>query len=452
VTIVMKFGGTSMADADSIRRCAGLVLAQESHRVVTVVSAMSGMTDTLIELGRAAISNDQAKTESILVDIRERHIATAAELGGGGTIVALLDQLDTLVRGIASVGELTPRSRDAVLSFGERLSSTLMAAALEGHALTGHEAGIVTDDNYGEANPLMRLSLYQVRETLGPRIARGARLVVTGFLGATQHGVMTTIGRGGSDYTATILGAALPADEIWIWSDVDGLMSADPRIVPDARRLEHISFAEAIEMGQFGAKSMHPRALEPAAEHSIPVRMRNTFNPDCAGTLIGAQAPTGETVRTCLRVRGSALVNVVGAAMVGLPGTAARIFQALADVGANIQVISQSVSESAISIVLPLSQVDAATSSLERKLIRTGVARHIDVERDADVVAVVGAGMAGVPGIAAKVFGTVGDGGINVMAIAQGSSELSICFVVHGDESAEAVRALHAAFALGARG
>lgn len=449
MTLVMKFGGTSLAEAETIKRCAAIVRGQDAHRVVTVVSAMSGVTDLLIELAQAAAAGTRMRVHTLLGKLHERHELTAQAFGASEGIAPLLSQLDALVAGIGAVSELTPRSRDAVVSFGERLSATIVAAALDGHAMTGHEVGIVTDDRHTEASPLMKLSLHQIRETLQPRLEHGERIVVTGFIAATQHGVITTIGRGGSDLTATLIGAALPADEVWIWSDVDGLMSGDPRIVSNARLLDRITFAEAIEMGQFGAKSMHPRALEPAAEYSVPVRMRSTFNPDCAGTLITNGQPGGETVRSVLRLRGSALVTIAGAAMVGQPGTAARVFQALADVGVNVQVISQTVSEAGISVVIPQSQLDRARVALESRLVRTGVARNVEIQSDIDVVAVVGAGMAGVPGIAARVFGAVAGGDINVMAIAQGSSELTICFVVKADASAQAVQALHAEFGLG---
>ena len=450
MTLVMKFGGTSLADADTIRASADLVrrFGQE-RRVVTVVSAMAGVTDKLIELAQTASRGARARSLALLADLHERHDAAARQLGAGEPVSALLGQLDALITGVAAVGELTPRSSDAVVSFGERLSAALLAAALGGQALTGAEAGIVTDDNHTQADPLMKLSLYQARETLAPRLERGERLVVTGFLGATQHGVTTTIGRGGSDYTATILGAALPADEIWIWSDVDGLMSADPRVAPAAHLLERVSFAEAIEMGQFGAKSMHPRALEPAAEHRIPIRMRSTFHPDCPGTLVTDEAPAGGVARCVLRLRGSALISFTGAAMIGRPGTAGRIFGALAEAGVNVQVITQSVSEAGITVVAPAEQVERAAPELERRLIGPGVVRHIDIDRQVDVVALVGAGMAGTPGVAARVFQAVAAEGINVMAIAQGSSELSICFVVRADASPQAVRCLHREFKLG---
>jgi aspartate kinase len=444
----MKFGGSSVADAEAIRHCASIVRSCGSDRVVAVVSAMSGVTDMLIELAQAAAAGTRMRVHTLLGKLHERHELAARALGAGEAISPLLSQLDTLVAGIGAVSELTPRSHDAVVSFGERLSAAIVAAAMNGHAMTGHEIGIVTDDRHTQANPLMKLSLHQIRETLQPRLERGEQIVVTGFIAATQHGAITSFGRGGSDLTATLVGAALPADEVCIWSDVDGLMTGDPRIVPEARLLDHITFAEAIEMGQFGAKSMHPRALEPAAEYRIPVRMRNTFNPGCAGTLITDGQPDGETVRSVLRLGGSALVTIAGAAMIGQPGTAARVFQALADVGVNVQVISQTVSEAGISVVIPALQLDRARAALESRLIRTGVARKIEVQSDIDVVAVVGAGMAGVPGIAARVFGAVARDNINVMAIAQGSSELTICFIVKADASAAAVRALHGEFGL----
>lgn len=448
--IVMKFGGTSMADAATIRKCADQVRACEcdGHTVVTVVSAMSGVTDTLLELADAAAAGNRAAKHTLLGNLRARHEEAARALEAGDCVHPILDRMETLVSGIAAVGELTPRSRDAVAAYGEWLSAPLMAAAIDGRAVSGAEAGITTDERFGEAEPLMNLSLFQVKGAIGARLARGERVVVTGFNAATQHGVVTTIGRGGSDYTATLLGAALGADEIWIWSDVDGLMTTDPRIVPEARLLESITFAEALEMGQFGAKSMHPRALEPAAEHRIPVRMRNTFNPDCAGTRIADGAFAGGTARAVLLVRDSALVTVAGAAMIGRPGTAAGVFQALADESINIRMISQSVSEAGISFAIAASQLDRARAALDRRLLRTGLARHVNIEEDTAVVAIVGSGMRGTPGVAARVFGAVSAGGINVVAIAQGSSELSVCFVVRGDAGADAVRALHEEFRL----
>lgn len=460
-TIVMKFGGTSMKDAETIRRSAAIAnsTAGESP-VAVVVSAMDQVTELLLELGEAAAGDNPAAVQALLASIRVKHEAAAAQIGdqAPADVAAILDRLDRLATGIAAVGELTPRSRDAVVAFGENLSAPMMAAAMRHAAssrpcswFTGQSAGIVTNDHFGRAEPLMDLTLFQVRHTLEPLLKRGDRAVVTGFIAATQHGVTTTLGRGGSDYTASILGAALAAREVWIWSDVDGLMTADPRIAPSAKLLERITFAEAIEMGQFGAKSMHPLALEPAAEHAISVRFRNTFNTNSSGTLIVPEAPSTTSdadhpVRSIPLLKNAALLNISGAAMVGRPGTAAQIFRALGEATVNIMMISQTVSEAGISLVVSRDHAARAKAVLERALMRTGTAKGVRLVDDVNVVAVVGAGMAGHPGVAARVFSAVARRNINVMAIAQGSSELSISFVVRADQAPDAVRALHDEF------
>ncbi len=474
-TIVMKFGGTSMKDAATIAKSAGIATSTAGQsRVVVVVSAMDQVTEQLLELGEAAASDNLAAMRVQSQAIRQKHEQTAAALGGRAPtdIGEVLDRLDRLIAGIAAVGELTPRSNDALVAFGETLSAPMMAAAMStgstgsvGSAIstdsatggracewfTGQRVGIVTNDQFGRAEPLMDLTLFQVRHTLEPLLARGERAVVTGFIGATQHGVTTTLGRGGSDYTASILGASLRAREVWIWSDVDGLMTADPRITPQARLLERITFAEAIEMGQFGAKSMHPLALEPAAEMGIPVRFRNTFNTESAGTLIvpeppGTAADGEHPVRSIPLLKNAAMLNISGAAMVGRPGTAAQVFRALGDASVNVMMISQTVSEAGISLVVSRDHAARAKAVLERALMRTHAAKGVRLVDDVNVVAVVGAGMAGHPGVAARVFNAVAQNNINIMAIAQGSSELSISFVVRASQAADAVRALHAEF------
>jgi aspartate kinase len=451
--LVMKFGGTSVADAERIRRCARIVRDHAAkHRVVAVVSALDGVTEELLALAEAAGAANHPAMAARMKDLRKKHEECARALGDPVLAAALLEQLDHLAFGISAVGELTARSKDAVVAFGEKLSAVLFRKALElegasSRAYTGQEAGLVTNERFGEAEPLMELSLYQIAETLKAPLEAGAVPVVTGFIAATQHGVTTTIGRGGSDYTATIVGAAIKADEIWIWSDVDGLMSADPRIVPQAKLLERIRFMEAVEMGLFGAKSMHPRALEPAAERSIPVRMKNTFKPEAPGTLITDEEPhSTDVVRSVLAVKDTALVTVTGAAMMGRPGTAARIFSLLAEKGVNIKAIILSVSEAGISFVVAGPQASIARAALEASMLRSGEARRLDVEEKVAIVAVIGSNMKGHPGTAARVFNAVGRKGINVIAIAQGSSELSISFMVKGDEGPAAVRALHEEF------
>ncbi|MFN7020445.1 MAG: aspartate kinase [Phycisphaerales bacterium] len=451
-TIVMKFGGTSMKDAETIRKSALLATTSaEGRPVVAVVSAMDQVTEHLLDLGEAAAQDNRATVYNLMAQVRGKHEAAAKVIGHGApeSVAAMLDRLDRLVSGISAVGELTPRSKDAVVAFGEALSTQLMGAAMNCRAMTGGQAGIVTDESFGKAAPLMDLSLFQLRQTLQPILDRDGRVVVSGFIAQTQHGVTTTLGRGGSDYTACIIGAALKADEVWIWSDVDGLMSADPRIVPEARLLAEITFAEAIEMGQFGAKSMHPLALEPAAEHGIPVRFRNTFNPQSAGTRIVPVQPSGDDghpVKSIPLLKNAAVITVSGAAMIGRPGTAARVFEALAEARINIMMISQSVSEAGISLVISKDQAERAKAVLERTLMRPGVARAVTLVDEVCAIAAVGSGMAGHPGVAARVFGAIAKKNINVIAIAQGSSELSISLVVRADQAADAVRALHGEF------
>jgi aspartate kinase len=461
--IVMKFGGTSMAGAEKIRNSASLALAQaKEHAVVCVVSAMDGVTEQMLDLADAAAAGNRAGVLSVLAKVRADHEAAARTLGCLPLIDTMLRKLETLVEGIAAIGELTPRSKDAVVAYGERLSTALMGAAMACPAMDGYEAGIVTTDQFTSADPLMELSMFQVRSRVGGIVAPGKPVVVSGFIAGNQHGVTTTLGRGGSDYTATILGAALNADEIWIWSDVDGMMTADPRVVSGARLMSHITFGEAVEMGKFGAKSMHPRALEPAAESMIPVRMRNTFKPELPGTLIASTekvqqlaAPrAGAASRPVLAVpalKNMTFITVGGATMIGRPGTAAAIFDALALARVNVHMICQSVSESGISIAVSAAQADEARSALERAIIGVlgeRTARAIDVQRDVTIVACVGAAMRGTPGVAARVFTAIARAEINVLAIAQGSSELSIALAVMDKDGPSAVRALHAEFKL----
>ena len=448
--IVMKFGGTSVADGERMRRCAKLVKENAAgNQIIVIVSALDGMTEELLALADAAGTANHPAMNARAKEIRRRHEDAAKALEQPDAVAALLGQLDQLILGISMVGELTPRSRDAVASFGERLSAPLFRKALElegvkARAFTGQEIGLVTDERFGEAEPLMELSLYQIADALKVPLEAGETPVVTGFIAATQHGVITTIGRGGSDYSATIVGAAIKADEVWLWSDVDGLMTADPRIVPQARLLERIRFIEAIEMGLFGAKSMHPRALEPAADRKIPVRMKNTFNAGGAGTLIiDDSTRPNEIIRSVLLVKDAGLINITGAVMMGRPGTAARILGLLGAQGINVRMIILSVSEGGISLAVNGTQLAMARATLEANLLRSGEARAIQVVEKVAIVAVIGSYMRGHPGTAGRVFASLGQKGLNIMAIAQGSSELSISFIVKGEDGPEAVRALH---------
>lgn len=449
--IIMKFGGTSVADAERIKHVATIVrTVAAQHQVVPVVSALDGVTELLLDVADAAAKGDDLAAEKLLTTIRDKHMACAYALGAHEQVKPLIDRLEAVVSGVLALEELTPRSKDAIVAFGERLSCAMVAHVLGATAMDGREAGIVTDDHFTEADPLMDLSMFQVREALGPMLEARKPMVVTGFVAANQHGVTSTLGRGGSDYTATILGAALKADEIWIYSDVDGLMSADPRVVGGAQLLSNLTFAEAVEMGKFGAKSMHPRALEPAAAYRVPVRMRSTFKPEHPGTLISETGgPAGSVVRSVPMLKGLAMITIGGAAMVGRPGSAAEIFGALASERVNVHMICQSVSEAGISLVVGQSQVEKAKAALERIARLQGLSRTIEVKGGLCVVAAVGAGMKGTPGVAAKIFTAIAGAGVNVIAIAQGSSELSISIVLEAESGSKAVAAIHGAFGLG---
>lgn len=438
---VLKFGGTSVATPQSRKACAKLVRGtRASEPVAVVVSALDGVTDLLDQVAEAAAARNAKLAEKHLGDLRSRH---------QGFESGVVEELRRVLDGLQALGELTPRSRDLVLGFGERLAAPLLAEEIgpEAQVVSGGDAGIVTDDGWGEANPLREVTRYVIQRRLGPMVEQGKIPVVTGFVGATQHGVPTTLGRGGSDLTATLVGAALGAAEVWLCTDTDGLKAADPEIIPEAATLAGISFVEAMEMVQFGAKGIHPRALEPAVEQGMAVRVVNTSRPEAPGTLIGSgvEAPRGRA-RSVHLVRDVSLLTVTGAAMVGRRGTAWRVFQAVAEAGANVRMISQSVSESGISVAVDRRELDSVVAALEGSLVRSGYIRGVVVEEEVAIVAIVGEGMRGTPGVAARVFRAVADRGSNVIAIAQGSSELSISFMVSSDRGPDAVRALYREF------
>jgi aspartate kinase len=297
----------------------------------------------------------------------------------------------------------------------------------------------------------MNYTTHLIRERVGPLIEEGIIPVVTGFIAANQDGIITTVGRGGSDYTATILGVALKVDEIWIWTDVDGIMTTDPKIVPAARMLPQLSYQEATEMAIFGAKAMHPRALGPVIKENIPVRIRNVFNSDNPGTLITKEpiAEAAEVVKAVAMIRDVAMVNVNGAGMVGAPGSYAKVFDVLGKNNINVMMISTAASEANISMIIRRGLVGRATSTLEIALLdRGGIASEVSAEDDVAVIAVMGANMKGTLGVASRIFSIVAKKGINIRMIAQGSSELNISFVVKEKDGAAVVQAIHEEFQL----
>jgi aspartate kinase len=460
----MKFGGTSLGDAASVKHVADLIHkhVQREYKVVVVSSASSGVTDELLTMCEESLKDETRIADGVNA-LFEKHINMAkASIENGehlDSVFIILNslkrELEKLLHGIYYVKEVTPRIRDYAASFGELMSTPILWGCLnsigvKAEWLTGWDAGIVTDSNYGEARPFIELSKLQLRSKLQPMIDKGVVPVVTGYIAKSQDGSITTLGRGGSDYTATLIAAALKADEVWLWTDVDGLMTADPKLEPSAKTIEELSFEEAVEMAILGVKRMHPRALEPAMVDNIPVRIRNTFNPDNQGTLITSKPMEGKDVVKAVTVaRDVGLINVQGFGMVGTPGTAARIFQVLGKANINIMMIAQTVSESNISIVIPGKTLMKAVSLLETALLGTDLVRSISYESDVAVVAAIGSGMRGKPGTAARIFKAVASEGVNVRMIAQGSSELNISFVVKDVDCEKAVRAIHREFNLG---
>ncbi len=464
--IVMKFGGTSITGGKNARKAAELIASHvhKGHKVVAVVSALDGVTEKLIEAADQAEKRNKNFVKAFLEEMVEKHFKLADEAiekpslkeEVKKTILSAIDELEKVLTGIIYVGELTPRSRDYILSFGERLSTPIIYGAVkslgvEARLLTGAEAGIITDSNFGEASPLMNASKHQVKERLEPLIEMGIVPVVTGFIAATQDGTTTTLGRGGSDYTATIIGAALSADEVWIWTDVDGLMTTDPKIVPSAKTIPEISFEEALEMAVYGAKAMHPRALEPLMGEKTIVRIKNIFNPEAPGTAITGEIKIkhGVTVKALTLLRDVAVITLTGAGMIGTPGTAAKVFEVLGKNGINILMISQGASEANISLAIRRNYLEKAVNALEVALLGRGLIREITYEDDVCIISAVGAGMKNTPGIASKLFTAVARKGINVRMIAQGSSELNISFVVKEADGKAAVQAIHEEFKLG---
>jgi aspartate kinase len=463
--IVMKFGGTSIGNGDSIRRVAKLVTKYAKDcRVAVVVSALAGVTNSLLETACQAKKSDQKQIENFTLQLLEKHkeaiLSSISSKQIQKEVLQITEktifELEKVLTGICYVGELTPKSKDYVVSFGERLSAPIVWGALrdskvETQVFTGKEAGIVTDSNFGEANPLMNFTSHLIGERIGPLFEKGTIPVVTGFIAANQDGVVTTVGRGGSDYTATILGVALHVDEVWIWTDVDGIMTTDPKLVPLARMLPQLSYQEAAEMAIFGAKAMHPRALGPVIKENIPVRIRNTAHPENQGTLITKDPLANEKkpVKAVALIKDVAMLNVNGAAMVGAPGSYSKVFDVLGKNNINVMMISTAVSEANISLIIRRSLLGRAISNLEIALLeRGGVVSEVTAEDDVAVIAVMGANMKGTLGVASRIFSTVAGKGINIRMIAQGSSELNISFVVKEKDGIAVIKAIHEEFKL----
>jgi bifunctional aspartokinase / homoserine dehydrogenase 1 len=459
-TLVMKFGGTSVGQAAAIRSVVEIVkqvrAAGEWARVVVVVSAMSKVTDKLLAGAQAAAHGEAAQADQLAAEIWTQHQAALGELAPQASdaeeaIAAYLDEFAALCHAISILGEASARALDAVASLGERMSAPLVAAALTqaGVAACAVDSSelVVTDAVYQAASPDMAATQARVEAHLGPICAAGQVPVVTGFIGATPEGVVTTLGRGGSDFSAAILGVALAADEVWIWTDVDGVMTADPRIVPEAHTLPDLMFREMSELAFYGAKVLHPKTIRPVIERKIALWVKNTFNPAHPGTrILPDNGVTHGVIRAVTAFKGQQMITVEGRGMLGIPGIAARTFAAVARTGTSVAMISQASSEQSICFSVPQASVPAVTHALEDEFHRELARRDIDritASEEFAIVTVVGAGMRHTPGIAGRVFGVLGASGVNVIAIAQGSSECNISLMVAAGEADAAMRAIH---------
>jgi aspartate kinase len=461
VVKVLKFGGTSVGDAACVRRVAGIVRSHLPEPPVVVLSAMSGVTDDLLLAARAAAAGDSELAAAALARLRERHREVARGAVAGPLLGPLLEDLDARLNALgqlyAALGllrEASPRSLDLVATYGERLSCALVDAALRSEGVAARtlpaQALVRTDDHFGEAMPLMEPTGAAVRDALLPALAAGVVPIVPGFAGATADGVPTTLGRGGSDYTATILGAALGAGEVWIYTDTDGVLTADPKVVPDAAPLRRLSYAEARELSFFGAKVIHPRTVLPALDHGFPVRVLNSFNPGFAGTLIAAEGgEPGRSVKSIAHTRDVSAVTIEGSGRPGGARVAARALGVLERLSTDAFLMNASSPEQNLSFALPAQKADGVARSLcdeFREEMRRGEVRQVGVRDGLGVFACVGETLGDTHGIGARVFGVLGGIEVSVHGFAQAPSGASFSFVVDADRLDEAVRCLHAEF------
>ncbi len=463
----MKFGGTSVGSAERIRIAAGLIREQAEKRLVAVVvSAMSKITDLLLATMRHAEGGDRAGMDASLRTLRERHEQACRELLPAdrqgmalARLAALIEEFERIVNGMAMLGDRPARSVDEGVAVGERLSAVLVSEFLisEGAAAEAVNAWdvVVTDAVFGNASPLMEPTRAKAQARLMPLLGVGAIPIVTGFNGATADGRPTTLGRGGSDFSASILAAALDAAEVWIWTDVDGIMSADPRLVHDAEVMDEITYAEAAELAYNGAKVLHPRTLAPLVEKRIPVWSKNSFAPEKPGTKIVPDTLHDAGVRAVASMTNVALVSIEPASP-ELNGVLvmARALEAIARANVEALLVSSSSYRQSFCFLVRSAELGVAVGALESALaleLAHGYLRPIEVDDNVGLLAAVGAGMQGRPGLAGRIFTAISRVHVNIIAIAQGSSELTIAVVVRREGLENAVRAVHAECGLGRR-
>jgi len=462
-TLVMKFGGTSVGSVDALKSVTQIIhdAKKDWDRVIVVTSAMSGVTNLLLDSAGSASQGMTDSLSSAESTLREKHFAIADALISDETVrEKTKSEIDTLIfslvnlcKAIAVLGEASPRAMDTVASLGERMSIRLLAAVVNDVGIPAQaiEASefVITNDHFQNAHPDYKVTTEKTREKLNPLLDKGIVPITTGFIGATPEGAITTLGRGGSDYSAAIIGKVLPADEVWIWTDVDGVMTTDPRIVKDAQTLPEVSYNEIAEMAYYGAKVLHPKTIRPVLDAGVGLRICNTFNPSHPGTRLIAKSngkADGTVIKAVTAVRKQRLITIEGRGMLGVPGVAARAFGAVASTGTSVPLITQASSEQSICFAVPSELASMVLSSLE-KTFATEISDQ-DIDRvwsteDISIVTVVGTGMRHAKGVAGRVFSQLGNNDVNVLAIAQGSSEVSISLVVDAADTENAVKALH---------
>jgi|HubBroStandDraft_1064217.scaffolds.fasta_scaffold17590_2 aspartokinase/homoserine dehydrogenase 1 len=463
--VVHKFGGSSVADAQCFERVANIIESQPAAQLGVVLSACKGITDALLELVTLAESQQSSWREK-LAAVRERHAGIAATLLTADSAAEYMAGFDRDVQDIEGVLQTTSimRSaaqtvRDLCSGFGEIWSTRLFVRYLQRRAVRPNaqwiDARRCVTVEWGPLGPAVQWQSSQLKlqQLLAPQGGSqpASTLVITGFIASNPQGVQTTLGRNGSDFSASIFGALLEASEIQIWTDVDGVLSADPRRVPDARVIDSLSYNEAMELAYFGAKVIHPQTMAPAVGRDIPIWIRNTFAPEKAGTLICARPTSPLPVKGITSIEGVALINLEGAGMIGVPGTAHRLFGALREESISVILISQGSSEHSICCAIPEVQAPRAKNVLEAAFARElaeGQIQSVDITGAQAILAVVGDGMTGMPGVSGKLFSALGNTHINVRAIAQGASERNISVVVDGKDATRALRATHASFYL----
>jgi len=466
-TLVMKFGGTSLGSVEALTKATQIIknARYEYPRLVVIASAMSGVTDLLLMSASLAAQGTIDSLSEAESTLREKHFSAADALiedgklreATKGEINCLIQLLVDLCRAIAVLGEASPRALDAVASLGERMSVRLLVAIAQDVGIKAKPIEstefIVTNAHYQNAHPDFKVTAEKTRAALNPLLDESIIPITTGFIGATPEGIITTLGRGGSDYTAAIIGSVLPADDVWIWTDVDGVMTTDPRIAPEAQTLLEISYGEIAELAYYGAKVLHPKTIHPLVEAGIGLRICNTFNPSHPGTRLIANGHSNgkphnpeKVIKAVTAIRKQRLVTIEGRGMLGVPGVAARAFGAVASTGTSVPLITQASSEQSICFAVPSETAPVVLAALKKAFVHEIEDEDIDrvwSTEDVSIVTVVGAGMRQTIGVAGKVFSQLGNNGVNVLAIAQGSSEVSISLVVDTVDTESAVKALH---------